>query len=65
MLYVTLSYSVSVTAFLIYINDLCDVSRVLDLILFADGTNIFFSDYNVDFLERTLNEELLKLTAWC
>ena len=29
--------------FLIYINDLCNVSKVLDFILFADDTNIFFS----------------------
>ena len=51
--------------FLICINDLCDVSSVLDFILFSDGTNIFFSHNDVDFLERTLNEGLLKLTAWC
>ena len=48
-----------------YLNDLYDVSSVLDFILFADDTNIFFSHSNIDFLERTLNEELLKLTAWC
>ena len=29
-----------------------------------DDTNIFFSHKNVDFLEKTLNEELLKLTTW-
>ena len=51
--------------FLIYINDLCDVSNILDFIIFADDTNIFFSHKNVDFLEKTLNEELLKLTTWC
>ena len=28
--------------FLIYINDLCNVSNVLEFILFADDTNIFF-----------------------
>ena len=28
--------------FLIYINDICDVLKVLDFILFADDTNIFF-----------------------
>ena len=28
--------------FLIYINDLCNVSKVLEFILFADDTNIFF-----------------------
>ena len=29
--------------FLLYINDLCNVSQVLDFILFPDDTNIFFS----------------------
>lgn len=50
--------------FLIYRNDLCGVSSVLDFLLFGDHTNIFFSLNNVDFLERTLYEKLLKLTAW-
>ena len=51
--------------FLIYINDLCDVSKILDFILFADDTNIFISHKNVDSLEKTLSEELLNLTTWC
>ena len=29
--------------FLVYINDLCNVSKVLEMILFADDTNIFYS----------------------
>ena len=29
--------------FLLYINDLCNVSKALDFILFADDTNIFFA----------------------
>ena len=29
--------------FLVYINDLCSVSKVLELILFADDTNMFYS----------------------
>ena len=48
-----------------YINDMCDVSKVLDFILFADDTNIFFSHKNVDVIEKTLNEELPNLTDWC
>ena len=43
--------------FLIYINDMCDVSKVLDFILFADDTNIFFSHKNMNVIEKTLNEE--------
>ena len=51
--------------FLIYVNDLCDVSKVLDFVLVADDTNIFFSHNNVNLIEKTVNEELLKLTSWC
>ena len=51
--------------FLLYINDLCNVSQVLDFILFADDTNIFFSHKDKDILEKTMNDELLKLTGWC
>ena len=51
--------------FLLYINDLCNVSQVLDFILFADDTNIFFSNKDKDILEKTMNDELLKLTGWC
>ena len=46
--------------FLIYINDLCNVSDVLDSILFADDTNIFFNE--IKFLSKTINNELAKLT---
>ena len=28
--------------FILYINDICNVSNVLKLVLFADDTNIFF-----------------------
>ena len=51
--------------FLIYINDVCDVSDVFYFILFADDTNIFFSHKNVNVIEETLNEELPNLTDWC
>ena len=51
--------------FLLYINDLCNVSQVLDFILFADDTNIFFSHKDKYILEKTVNDELLKLTGWC
>ena len=51
--------------FLIYINDICNVSKVLDFILFADDTNIFFSHKDKLFLSQTLNSELLSLSEWC
>ena len=51
--------------FLLYINDLCNVSKVMDFILFADDTNIFFSHKDFNLLPEILNSELLKLTQWC
>ena len=51
--------------FLLYINDLCNVSKVVDFILFADDTNIFFSHKDFNLLPGILNSEMLKLTHWC
>ena len=51
--------------FLIYNNDICNVSKVLDFILFADDTNIFFSHKDERLLSQTLNSELLSLSEWC
>ena len=50
--------------FLIYINDLCQVSNVLDVILFADDTNIFYSHKDPNFLNTIVNTELDKLSSW-
>ena len=51
--------------FLLYINGLCNVSKVVDFILFADDTNIFFSHKDFNLLPGILNSEMLKLTQWC
>ena len=50
--------------FLLYINDLCNVSKALDFILFADDTNIFFSHNDPNQLMETVNNELKKLSSW-
>ena len=49
--------------FIIYVNDLCDASR-LESILFADDTNLFISEKDPVTLNNTLNSELNKLSAW-
>ena len=49
--------------FIIYVNDLCDASR-LESILFADDTNLFISEKDPLTLDNTLNSELNKLSAW-
>ena len=51
--------------FLLYINDLYNVPKVVDFILFADDTNIFFSLKDFNLLSETLNSEMCKLTQWC
>ena len=51
--------------FLLYINDLCNVSKVVDFILFADDTNIFFSHKDFNSLSKIVNTEMCKLTQWC
>ena len=50
--------------FIIYINDICNVSDVVKCVLFADDTNIFCSERNLTDLELTLNRELGKLFVW-
>jgi hypothetical protein len=50
--------------FLLYINDICNVSEVVNLIIFADDTNIFFSHNYHNYLVNTLNVEINKLFDW-
>ena len=50
--------------FLIYVNDISNVSTLLQYILFADDTNIFCSHSNLDNLIQILNAELPILSNW-
>jgi hypothetical protein len=50
--------------FIIYINDIVEVSDILTMILFADDTNIFISGKNINDLINTINAELCKLSRW-
>ena len=50
--------------FLIYINDICNVSSLAKLILFADDTNLFFSNKDPLKLIELINEEIPKFTQW-
>ena len=49
---------------LIYINDLCQISNIYDLVLFADDTNLFFSHFHSTTLMNLINSEMLKLFDW-
>ena len=50
--------------FLIYINDLPNISDKLQFFLFADDTNIYYESKDLKILEKTVNEELKKLSLW-
>jgi hypothetical protein len=50
--------------FLIYINDICNASNILELILFADDTNIFFSDDDMYQLMSIVNSQMGKVSEW-
>ena len=50
---------------IIYMNDICNVSKLFKFILFADDTNLFYCDRNLNELIRRTNTELDKLHVWC
>src|SRR6218665_1366818 len=50
--------------FLIYTNDLPNVSSILFFILFADDANVFYSHASLDYLFKIVNEELSLVADW-
>ena len=50
--------------FLIYVNDICESSKILNFILFADDTNLFLSGENIHTLNNAINHELKNVTTW-
>ena len=50
--------------FLIYVNDLNQVSNILDPIMFADDTNFFHSHHQIKFLFETVTCELKNISQW-
>ena len=49
---------------LLYVNDFENSSSVLSFILFADDSNLFFSDSNINHLVHTVNNELKSAANW-
>ena len=47
--------------FLLYINDLPNISKILKFYLFADDTNIYYESNSLIELERTVDKELCTL----
>ena len=50
--------------FLLYVNDLVNVSQILLPILFADDTNIFITDKSLENAIKVMNVELSKIVDW-
>ena len=52
------------TTILLYVHDLKNASSVLDPIMFADDTNLFYTHSNIQKLFSTMNEELASINQW-
>ena len=50
--------------FILYINDICNLSKLLELILFADDTNSFYTGSNLEDISKVILIELDKITVW-
>ena len=50
--------------FLLYINDIFNVSQILEATLFADDTIVFYSYQDLHYLMNTMNKEMNKLYEW-
>ena len=50
--------------FMIYVNDLCNVSKIFEPIISADDTNLFFSHKSIKELFHTVSLELNKVFRW-
>ena len=50
--------------FIIYINDLVNVSSIGNMILFADDTNLIYENCNLTELISIVNTDLEKITDW-
>ena len=50
--------------FLIYINDIHNSSSKFNFFLFADDTNLLYSDKNLRTLENIVNKELENISDW-
>ena len=50
--------------FLLYVNDIPHSSDLLSFVLFADDTNIFLSNPNIDTLIHIFNTEIIQVSNW-
>ena len=48
----------------LFINDICNISKLLNFIIFADDTNIFCTGNNLEGTCKLISIELKKLQNW-
>ena len=46
------------------LNNTCNVSKILQFVLFADDTNLFYTHKNLQCLTQQVNKELNRLSYW-
>uniref|UniRef100_A0A8C6NXU7 Reverse transcriptase domain-containing protein n=1 Tax=Nothobranchius furzeri TaxID=105023 RepID=A0A8C6NXU7_NOTFU len=50
--------------FILFINNLVNVSKTLGTILFADDTTLFYPGSNTEEVAKVINDELIKIKKW-
>ena len=50
--------------FLLYINDICNVSKLNKCILFPDDKKLFFSGKCIKYIYKVMSMELIKFKSW-
>ena len=50
--------------FLVYVNDLPSSSKILNPMIFADDTNLFYEHKNIIKLFATVNKKLMNIDDW-
>lgn len=55
---------VGLKLFILYINDICNVSKLLKFVFFADDTTLYSSGKNIEQLLSTVEKELSIFKKW-
>ena len=50
--------------FILYINDIIYFSSILQFVMFADDTNLFMSNLDLNLLIKSVNNELDNVSKW-
>lgn len=50
--------------FILYINEICEVSKKLQYVLFADDTNLYSSGNDLKTLANNFEDEMVKFKLW-